>query len=80
MKFQNIFRGIFTTVGGAILMGLAVYFSFFVEKPLEWTQAIWLFIAGAIFLLMPDDIPAFVRVLFNKFVLKKDATTPQEPK
>jgi hypothetical protein len=71
--FLNVFRGIITTLIGVVIMGLSIYFFFFGDG---WEDYFWhligAFTIGVVLLIMPDDIPAFVRELANKFIFKKD--------
>lgn len=72
MMFQNIFRGIATSLLGLALIGIAIYFYFFAAKPIELMQAIGVFTAGTVFLLMPDKLPDFIDRIVNKWLPKKD--------
>ena len=63
-----------TTISGTVIMGLSGYFFFFGNE--DWDAYFWhligAFVVGIVLLLMPDDIPAFVRELANKYIFKKD--------
>jgi hypothetical protein len=68
MKYINIFRGIVTTLIGVVLMLVSLYFYLWApdDFELDLTTAIIMFVAGLVLLLMPDDIPAFIRTLFAR--------------
>lgn len=63
MKFENILKGIITTVLGAVAIGAAGY-GWWVEHLTDW-QAGGLATIGTAFLLMKDQIPGFVSSFFN---------------
>lgn len=71
--FLNIFRGVVTTLIGVAIIVLSVYFFFFGE---DWDEYFWhligAFVVGIVLLIMPDDIPAFVRQVADKYIFKKD--------
>lgn len=68
-----------TTLFGCILIGLSIWDYFFAEEGvLELYHAIGVFCVGIVLLLMPDDIPAFIRRLADKFIFK--TPKPDEPK
>ena len=70
--FQNIFRGVVTTLIGTGIICLSVYFFFFGD---DWDAYFWhligSFTVGIVLLIMPDDIPSFVRQVADKFIFKK---------
>lgn len=66
MNFQNIFRAVITSLIGAGIIILGVYFYFFAEEGLDLYTSLGVLCVGSVFLLMPDKIPAFVERLFNK--------------
>lgn len=65
-----------TTIIGTIIVIASVYFFF--KGGDEWVgyekHLIGAFVVGIILLIMPDDIPAFVRKLADKYIFKKDDT------
>jgi len=64
-----------TTVVGTVIIALSVYFFFFGAEE-DWGAYFWhligAFVVGIVLLVMPDDIPAFVRQIANKFVFKNN--------
>lgn len=80
MNFQNIIRGIITTVLGVALICISLgdyfeiprYYGFQGEGIMNLYEAMGLFLFGVALLLMPDDIPAFIRKLANKFIFKSE--------
>ncbi len=72
--FLNIFRGVVTTIIGDIMILASLYFFFFGGD--EWVgyegYLIGSFVVGIVLLIMPDDIPSFVRQVADKYVFKKD--------
>lgn len=70
--FLNIFRGVITTLLGTVLIIISIYFFFWGEGWEEYFyHLIGAFVVGIVLLLMPDDIPAFVRQVADKFIFKK---------
>lgn len=70
--FLNVFRGIVTTIVGTIIIALSAYFFFFGDWGNEYFwHLIGSFVVGVVLLIMPDDIPAFVRQIADKFIFKK---------
>lgn len=72
--FLNIFRGIITSLIGTALILISTWFFFMGGD--DWVGYEWhlvgAFVVGIVLLIMPDEIPAFVRQLADKYIFKKD--------
>lgn len=68
MKFENILKGFFTTLIGAVMMGLALY-SWYMGESTDW-QAGGLGIIGFAMLWMRDQIPGWIQQFFTAIIEK----------
>jgi TRAP-type uncharacterized transport system fused permease subunit len=64
MKFENVIKSVFTTLLGCVMMGVGFY-GWYTDNLTDW-QAVGSGVAGFALLFMRDQIPDFIRRVFNK--------------